>query len=164
MFARTRLTEAILYVTRMEIRTASPEHESQPFEPAPRISHAQRLEINRAIHRTLGGAWNECGEGGTQWVYNRLRVKLNLQYIEDLHPDHLMLVLDEIKQLEQDLSAYFSFRIELREFICREVIGAGTPWTPHEARKWRARMKQLVPPRLEWLAMRKQLLSQKKED
>lgn len=55
--------------------------------------------------------------------------------------------------------AYFSFRYELREFICREVIGAGTPWTPNVAKNWKKKMKQVVPPRPDWLAMQKKLLN-----
>jgi prophage antirepressor-like protein len=147
---RTQLAEAILYVTEMDIRTVTYE--------APRLSHAQRLELSRAAGQALAGAHRECGEGGEQWVYNRLRVRLNLRHIEDMHPSQLPEALAELEQLKRDLSAYFSFRAELREFLCREVIGAGTPWTPNVAKKWKAQLKEVVPERPDWLAIWVRLL------
>jgi hypothetical protein len=137
---------------------AKDEEDFQPLpEPEPRLSSSQRHELNKAIRHALAGAHQECGEGGEQWVYNRLRIKLHLRNIDDMHPDQLPDALAEVKQLEQDLRGYFSFRYEQREFICREIIGAGTPWTPTLAKNWKAQLKQLVPARPDWLAMKKKL-------
>ncbi|ADE14191.1 hypothetical protein Nhal_1018 [Nitrosococcus halophilus Nc 4] len=130
------------------------------YEPEPRISHDQRRKLHEAIVRALGGAHRECGESGQQWVHNRLRVKLNLRHIEDMHPDQFPEAMAEIEQLDQDLGGYFKLRAELRQFVCREIIGAGTPWTPHLAKQWEAELKQAVPPRPDWLVMREKLLSQ----
>ena len=51
------------------------------------------------------------------------------------------------------MSPVFAFRSEFREFVNREVIGAGTPWTPYLARQWRERMKKELPVRPDWLAI-----------
>lgn len=83
---------------------------------------------------------------------------LNLRNIEDMHPDQLPLALAELERMKQDLSAYFSYRYEEKEFVCREIIGAGTPWTPTLAKDCRAKLKQTVPARPDWLAMRKKIL------
>lgn len=47
----------------------------------------------------------------------------------------------------------------LRVFLCREMIGAGTPWTSDVTKKWKARMKQTVPDKPDWLMLHKKLLS-----
>lgn len=135
--------------------------EDQPLpEPEPRLSDAQRRELDRAIGRA--GVW-ECGnESAKQWAHNRLRVMLNLRRIDDMHPDQLPLALAEMERLAQDLAAYFRFCYEQREFVCREIIGAGTPWTPTLVKNWKAQLKLTVPDRPDWLAMWERLLKKKK--
>ncbi|QBQ54008.1 ORF6N domain-containing protein [Nitrosococcus wardiae] len=135
------------------------------YEPEPRISHAQRQELNHAIDRALGSAVSrDCGESGQQWVRNRLRVKLNLRHIEDMRPDQLPLALAELEWLSQDLDGYLAYRAKQREILCREIIGGGTPWTPHLAKEWMAELKQAVPPRPDWLVMREKLLGQAEDN
>lgn len=56
------------------------------------------------------------------------------------------------------------FRAELWQFVCQEIIGAGTPWTPHTAKEWKAKLKQAVSPRPDRLVMREKLLSQAEEN
>lgn len=133
---------------------------AKPAEPAPAstLSTAQHVELYQAVRDALSGGW-EFGKNGEQWAWNRLRVKLNLRSINDMHPDQLPAALAEMKTLQEDMMAYFGFRSELREFIEREIIGAGTPWTASVARKYKDKMKTLVPPRPEWLTMQKQLLN-----
>jgi hypothetical protein len=133
---RTQLAEAILYVTSMEIQAGA-------YQAAEEyITTKQRHELNKAIRHTLAGTHYKCGEGSEQWVYNRLRVRLNLRNIDDMHPHQLADALAEVKQLEQDLSGYFSFRYAQREFVCWQIIGAGTPWTPTLVKNWKAQLKQ----------------------
>lgn len=55
-------------------------------------------------------------------------MKFSLKNMDDILPGQLSSALVEIERLKEDLSAYFGFRAELRDFLCREVIGAGTPW------------------------------------
>ncbi|ADE14165.1 hypothetical protein Nhal_0992 [Nitrosococcus halophilus Nc 4] len=134
-------------------------------DPECYLSPAQRLELDQAIKHALTGLWDECSdETGRQWVCNRLRVMLHLRRIEDMHPDQLPLALAELERLKQDLSAFFEFRAKERRFLCREIIGAGTPWTPHLAKQWKAELKQTVPPRPDWLAMREKLLRQAEDN
>lgn len=133
------------------------------YEPIPRISSAQRQELTQAIGIALIGTGRECGESGTQWVYNRLRVKLNLRHIEDMHPNQFPEAIAEVEQLKQDLNGYCRFRARQREFVCQEIIGAGTPWTPHLAKEWEAQLNQVIPPRPDWLLIREKLLNQNEE-
>lgn len=134
-------------------------------DPECYLSPAQRLELDQAIKHALKGLWDECSdETGRQWACNRLRVMLNLRRIEDMHPDQLPLALAELERLRQDLSAFFEYRAEERRFLCREIIGAGTPWTPHLAKECKAKLKQAVPPRPDWLLMREKLLRQAEEN
>lgn len=122
------------------------------------ISNEQRYQLYEALNRALAGC-REFGSSGDQWAWNRIRVKLNLRSINDMHPDQFQDAMAEMQQLQNDIRAYFGFRRELHDFIEREVIGAGTPWTAGIARKYRAKMKALVPQRPEWLALRQQLMA-----
>ncbi|ADE14155.1 BRO domain protein [Nitrosococcus halophilus Nc 4] len=136
-------------------------YDAHDFEPEPRLSSAQRLELDQAIKHALTGLWDECSdETGRQWACNRLRVMLHLRRIEDMHPDQLPLAFAELERLKEDLSAFFEYRAKERRFLCREIIGAGTPWTPHLTKQLMAELKQTVPPRPDWLEMRKKLLNQ----
>jgi phage anti-repressor protein len=148
--ARTQLADAIVYVTSMVLRgvaaPAEPEHLT--------LSAAQRHQLTQAVHRSVAGFDNN---GGDMWAWNRLRVKLNLRSANDIRPDQLPLALAELADIAENLMAFFHFRAELREFVEREVIGAGTPWTNNVSRKWKAQMQTTIPPRPDWLLMRQKL-------
>ena len=86
-----------------------------------------------------------------------MRVKFSLRRIEDMRDSQFDDALAEIHQLEENLKAYFRFRREQSQFVTQEIISAGTPWTADIARKWKARLQEMVPERPDWLEMKRQL-------
>ncbi len=117
-----------------------------------RLTPKERERLLGAMRTALAGL--EDGNGAMMALTNRIRVLCRVRNIDDLRRDDLAVVDAELARLrEHDLPEYYKFRAEMREFLHREVIGAGTPWTPVVTRKWRARMKKTLPPRPDWLHM-----------
>lgn len=121
------------------------------------ISNQQREQLRQAIHQALGGAYLDLGSGGPMAAANRLRVRFSVASVDDLPSDQFQEVLDEVTRIQMDLRAYYIFRAELRDFVVREIIGAGAPWTPDLVRKWRAKLGHTLPDRPEWLQIQRQL-------
>ena len=119
-----------------------------------RLTAKERGELTQAMRYALGGLPPGEVDSAMQWLNNRLRVKLNLASLDQLTRDQLPAVMDELERLRtQDLPEFYKFRAELREFMHKEVIGAGVPWTPAVARKWRKKMRKTLPTRPDWLRM-----------
>lgn len=121
------------------------------------ISNQQREQLRQAIHQALGGAYLDLGSGSSAAAANRLRVRFSVASVDDLPADQFQEVLTEVTRIQADLRAYYIFRAELRDFVVREIIGAGTPWTPDLVRKWRAKLGHTLPDRPEWLQIQRQL-------
>lgn len=121
------------------------------------LSTRQREQLRQAIDRALGGVHSDLGGGVSEAVANRLRVRFSVASVDDLLADQFPSVLEEVTRIQADLSAYYHFRAELRNFVVREIIGAGTPWTPDLVRKWRAKMGHTLPDRPEWLQVQRQI-------
>lgn len=88
---------------------------------------------------------------------NRLRVRFSVASVDDLPADQFQEALAEVTRIQMDLRAYYTFRAELRDFVVREIIGAGAPWTSDLVRKWRAKLGHTLPDRPEWLQIQRQL-------
>lgn len=133
-------------------------YELHQVKPSP-ISNQQRVQLRQAIDLALTGCYHDLGNGGPAAVANRLRVRFGVASLDDLPADRFQEALAEVARVQADLRAYFTFRAELRDFVVREIIGAGTPWTPDLARKWRAKMGHTLPDRPEWMQIQRQLLA-----
>lgn len=137
------------YIHRDDATTAG--HQTDTSD---RLTAKERAKLAEAMRLTLGGLPLDEINAAMQWLNNRLRVKLNLAHLDQLTRDHLPAVREELERLRaHDLSEFYKFRAELREFLHHEIIGAGVPWTPAVARKWKEKMKKTIPPRPDWLRM-----------
>ncbi|CAK0774117.1 hypothetical protein CCP4SC76_5810003 [Gammaproteobacteria bacterium] len=141
-----------------EIRKTGRYEAPTPYPNPNILTPNQHNDLMQSIHFALAGVDNDSvEENNSQWVTNRLRVRCNIASIQAMRPDQLALALAELDQLKQDLKAYFEFRAEIREMLKKEIIGAGTPWTPTISQQWRAKFKTCVPANPEWLVMQRQL-------
>jgi len=118
-----------------------------------RLTAKERAELKQAMRLTLGGLPSGDIDNAVQWLTNRLRVRFNLANLDQLTRDQLPAVHEELEGLRETMKAVYNFRAELRDFTHKEIIGAGAPWTPAVARKWKKKMKRTIPPRPDWLRM-----------
>ncbi len=125
---------------------AAPAPEAAGGEP---LSFRQREELAHAMAAAVAGLGSQGG--AREHVANRLRVLCRVRSLAELTTAHLPVIEEELERIREDLSNFLAFRAELREFINREVIGAGLPWTPAVARRWRKEMKGRLPERPDWL-------------
>jgi len=122
-----------------------------------RLTAKERAALTEHMRQALGGLDPSDITPAMQWLNNRIRVKCHLRHLDELTHDDLPAVKDELEHLRtHDLPEFFKFRAELREFLHQEIIGAGTPWTPAIARKWRQRMKTILPERPDWQRLQQQ--------
>lgn len=132
-----------------------PGHGFNPVLAEP-LTTAQRVELSQAIDQALRVYWDCYSPSvAANWAWNRLRVRFNVLHVDDLRQDQFEDALQEVVRMAAGLAGYLDFREELKLFITREVIGAGTPWTPAVARAWRKKMRASLPERPDWLAMAK---------
>lgn len=124
-------------------------------EALPVLSHPERERLAQAMRFALAGL--DRNAGNQMWAANRLRVRFGLAHLDQMRPDQLPQALAELERLHDDLRAFFAFRAELHAFLDQEIIGAGTPWTPALARKWRAKLHATLPTRPDWLLIARQL-------
>ena len=63
-----------------------------------------------------------------------------------------------IESKKEATSQFISFVIDARSWFEREVLGAGTPWTPAIQRQLTRQLKRqvILPPKVDWLALEKQ--------
>ncbi|MCK7581001.1 MAG: KilA-N domain-containing protein [Chromatiales bacterium] len=149
---RTRLAEAILYVTQMTLRGVP--------GPAPEptittISPAQQRQLANAVQQAMCG-WVFTNEH-SQHAYNALRVIFHLEHIADLPAtdfERAIFVVDRIREMNWQ---FLSWVCEVRDAYLREYVMAGGPWTPWLKREWKKQMQTALPKRPNWLEIQQQL-------
>jgi phage anti-repressor protein len=151
---RTQLSEAIVYVTSLDLRCAPAVPVTDPADDD-RISPQQVQDISRAVHGCLSG-WIFHDQDAQQ-VYNTLHVAFHIQRIADLPASDFepcLLLIAAIKDWAGHLLTLVS---EIRASFFRDHLRGGLPWTPQINRVWKARMKTAIPPRPDWIALQRQL-------
>ena len=151
---RTQIMEAILYITRMELRCAPTPPVADP-RAYKRISRAQQKHLADAVSRAMTG-WVFSGEHN-QHVYNALRVIFHIEQIADLPAtdfDKALLVVEQIRDMNDQ---FLTWLCDVRQSYIQEYVMAGSPWTPWLKREWRKQMQTALPARPHWIEIMKQL-------
>lgn len=147
---RTQLADAIVYITSMQLKLAEPQREE--------LSKEQWTALCNGIRRATAN-YLLSEESCRQWMHNRMRTEFNIRRIEELPPARLPEALAILTELERSASALVSLISGLRDAYCRDVIGAGHPWTPWIARQLGG--SHMVPSNPDWVAIGRSLLQQK---
>ncbi|MCK7579298.1 MAG: KilA-N domain-containing protein [Chromatiales bacterium] len=149
---RTRLAEAILYVTQMELRGVPG---PTPEPKITTISAAQQRQLADAVQQAMCG-WVFTSEH-SQHAYNALRVIFHLEHIADLPATDFERAIFVVKQIRAMNWQFLRWVCEVREEYLREYVMAGGPWTPWLKREWKKRMQTALPERPNWLEIQRQL-------
>ena len=120
----------------------------------PAITYEQCQELKKGI-RCLSSNWLRLSD---QWVYNHLRVAFQVAKFEHIPRDMFPAAEALIESKKEATSQFISFVIDARSWFEREVLGAGTPWTPAIQRQLTRQLKRqvILPPKVDWLALEKQ--------
>lgn len=123
----------------------------------PSITREQCQELKDGI-RFLSNNWMRIND---QWVYNHLRVAFQVAKFEHIPQDMFPTAKKLIESKKEATIQFIGFVIEARNWFEREVLGAGTPWTPSIQRKMTRQLKRqvILPPKVDWLALEKQTKS-----
>lgn len=148
---RTQVMEAILYITKLDLRDA----------PAPnphadeRISDEQHAKLLEAIERAMIG-W-VFTPGDHHHAHNALRVIFSLHQVRELPASDLARALEIVAQIKAMNNAFMAWVMEARKIFLQEYVMAGAPWTPWLKREWKRQMRAALPPRPNWLDIQRQL-------
>lgn len=140
---RTQLTDAILYITGMELRLP------RPPERVP-LTKEQKKALRHGIDAALFGPFLKT-ESCNHWVHNRLRTEFHIRNLDELPPARLPEALALLDDLGQKANAFTDFVCQMREAYCREVIGGGQVWTPWVTRQLGG--VKLLPSNPDWNAL-----------
>ena len=149
---RTRIAEAILYVTQMELRGVP--------GPAPEptittITPAQQRQLADAVQQAMCG-WVFTKQH-VNHVYNALRVDFHLERIADLPASDFEHALSRVDQIRAMNGEFLRWIGDVRETYLRDYLMGGAPWTPNLKREWKKQMRTALPPRPNWLEIQQQL-------
>ena len=150
---RTRIAEAILYVTQMELRGV-PSTPVTP-EPVPEPLSAQQYD---ELTRTLCPShWLLNGDGVQTAIHDCVRVTLGVRHLKDIPAVQFapaMLLAKDINARCQILSRVGS---EFLDEMARTFLAAEAPCTLVLARQYKQRFKAEVPKYPNWLEIQQQL-------
>ncbi len=145
--ARTQISDVIAYIMAMQIKVAM---------PAQTISDKQYYQIRNACKDAMIG-W--CyGSDDAEKLINGIRVKYNVQSIAHLPADKFDEAMQFATQAKQASYQCLCGLGEVKDFLIKEVIMGGAPYTPVLVRQYRKTFGEL-PPVINWVAMQQQLLA-----
>ncbi len=147
---RTQLADAIVYVAGMQLRLAEPAREA--------LSKEQWAALHRGMSNAVCG-WFLGGSEGNQWLHNRLRTEFNIRKLEELPAERVPEALALLADLGQKCTELNKLAMGLRDAYCREVIGAGHPWTAWVTRQLGG--ARMVPSNPDWRAIGQALIEQR---
>lgn len=145
---RTQLADAIVYVAGMQLKLAEPAREP--------LSKEQWDALCRGVSAATC-SWFLSGSEGNQWVHNRLRTEFNIRKLEELPTERVPEALALLHDLAQKCSLISSLAMGLRDAYCRDVIGAGHPWTAWITRQLGG--SRMVPSNPDWRSIGQALLA-----
>lgn len=127
-----------------------------PAAPQPTLSAAQQAELADQVRRCTG-AWIYSSQTAA-WIYNHLRVAFNVSRWQDIPESHYAAALALLNSKRAAAQEFLLFVNESCAWFNREVMGAGTPWTPALQRKLNAERGRRVPmpPVVDWRALDQQ--------
>ena len=143
---RTQLAEAIVYIGQMHLRLPLP-----PQDPS---TQEQRDALHRAIQLATSN-WLLGNDSCRSWIHNRLRTEFNVGRLEDIPARRVDEALAMIADIRAKGFDFLTLVGGMREAFCREVIGAGQPWTPWITRQLGG--TQALPPNPDWQTLGKLL-------
>lgn len=142
-----------------EVLPAIRKHGMYLHAPAmrPSLTNEHWQEVHKAVHRATSG-W-AFGDHSKNWIFNHMRVVFSVARFEDVPDDQFETVMQLIKSKEQASSDFLSFLMEARDWFDKEVLGGGQPWTPTIKAKLTRQLKRqvILPPKVDWLALAKQV-------
>jgi hypothetical protein len=144
--ARTQLSDAILYVTSMEVRTKAVQA----------ISNAQYYELRNACNDAMIG-WCYSSDDAEK-LMNGIRVKFNVQSLAHLPADKFDEALTFAKQAQNVARQCMDGIAEVKNMLIKDIIMGGAPYTPVLVRQYRKAFGEL-PPVINWVTMQQQLLA-----
>jgi len=148
---RTRITEAVIYITNMQLK----------LKAQTPISSKQYHQLKNAIDRAYGTYI--FTESDRQWAMNRIRIQYNIQNINQLPQQHFEEVMDWIQtELTQQTNQLFDLLTQLKEKFNKEVINNNAPWTAQIIKKYKQQTQQQLPQTINWqeLANQANLITQ----
>ena len=118
----------------------------------PALTTAQKRELKQKIWQM---APNWISQSGEQWICNHLRVAFQVARFDDIPSDCFDAAMALLESKQKTISQYIELFCELRSWFEREVLGAGTPWTPHIRKMIFAKLGRqvILPPKVDWLAL-----------
>ncbi len=119
----------------------------------PALTNAQQNEISKRVSILTAG-W-ALGDGGSQWVYNHLRVVFGVARWNDIPTEHYQDVLNLLADKEITCCQFLEFMSDVRNWFEREALGGGAPWTPAIQRKLSQELgrRVILPPKVNWLQL-----------
>ena len=131
-----------------------------PAAPQPTLSADQQAELANQV-RSCTAAWIYSSQTAA-WIYNHLRVAFNVSRWQDIPESHYAAALALLNSKRAAAQEFLLFVNESRDWFNREVMGAGTPWTPALQRKLNAERGRRVPmpPVVDWRALDQQQTGQ----
>lgn len=117
----------------------------------PAITPEQQRELKADI-RQISANWLCLKD---QWIYNHVRVAFHVDRFEHIPQDLFPVAKQLIDSKKEATSQFLCFIRDLKDWFEREVLGAGTPWTPAIQKKLTCQMKRqvILPPKVDWLAL-----------
>ncbi len=119
----------------------------------PALTDEQQKEIASAI-QMMAHDW-AFGESSQNWIYNHLRVAFQVARWQDIPAEQFPAVKALVESKREPIRQFVDFLFEARSYFAKEVLGAGTPWTPAIQRKLSQEMgrRVILPPKVDWLAL-----------
>lgn len=145
--ARTQISDVIAYIMQMQIKIAM---------PTQTISNSQYYELRNACNRAMVG-WCYQQSDADQ-LMNGIRVKYNIQSLQQLPADKFdeaMILVDRAKQAASQCLAGIA---EVKDYLIREVVLGGAPYTPVLVRQYKKQFGEL-PAVINWAQMQQRLIS-----
>ncbi|MCK7461106.1 MAG: KilA-N domain-containing protein [Sphingobacterium sp.] len=150
---RTRLAEAILYVTQMTLRGAP----AAPAAPEPTIEPISAQQYHALTRALRPGHWLLHGDGVQIAIHDYVRVTLGVRHLKDIPAAQFipaMLLAKDINARCQILGRVGS---EFLDEMVRTFIAAEAPCTMVLTRQYKQRFKADVPKYPNWLEIQQQL-------
>lgn len=143
--ARTQISDVIAYIMAMQIKVAM---------PAQTISQAQQLQLRDALHEAmLGWCWTS---NDRDKLVNAVRIKYNIQTLAHLPADKFEEAMTFATQAKEQAFQCLLGMAEVKDFVVKEIIMGGAPYTPTISRNYKKQFGAL-PPVINWAAMQQRL-------
>lgn len=143
--ARTQISGVIAYIMAMQIKAAM---------PAQTISQAQQLQLRDALHEAMLG-W--CWTSNDRYkLVNAVRIKYNIQTLADLSADKFEEAMTFATQAKEQAFQCLLGMAEVKDFVVKEIIMGGAPYTPTISRNYKKQFGAL-PPVINWAVMQQRL-------